>query len=92
MTAAVAAVNNAMSVVGANSSLHNGCLHALKKKTPYAEVPMLNRNAAEELNAAVACFDSLVFPVVEDLPKLINEPLSKIKEALTLVNSGSSEK
>ncbi|KAJ0713834.1 hypothetical protein HanPI659440_Chr13g0482871 [Helianthus annuus] len=91
MTAAVAAVNNAMSVVGVNSGLHNGYLHALKKKTPYAEVPILNRNAAEELNAAVACFDSLVFPVVEDLPKLVNKPLSKIKEALTFANSGSSE-
>ncbi|MFS8034104.1 hypothetical protein Hanom_Chr17g01577281 [Helianthus anomalus] len=92
MTAAVAAVNNAMSAVGVNSGLHNGYLHALKLKTPYAAVPLLNRNAAEELNAAVACFDSLVFPVVEDLPKLINEPLSKIKEALTSANSGSSEK
>ncbi|MFS7916194.1 hypothetical protein Hanom_Chr02g00174251 [Helianthus anomalus] len=61
MTAAVAVVNNAMSAVGVNSGLHNGYLHALKKKTPYAEVPMLNRNAAEELNAAVACFDSLTF-------------------------------
>ncbi|MFS8033375.1 hypothetical protein Hanom_Chr17g01568841 [Helianthus anomalus] len=74
MTAAVAAVNNAMSAVGVNSGLHNGYLYALKKKTPYVEVPMLNRNAAEELNAAVACFDSLIFPVVEDLSKLINEP------------------
>ncbi|KAJ0795371.1 hypothetical protein HanPI659440_Chr04g0149741 [Helianthus annuus] len=91
MTAAVAAVNNAMSAVGVNSGLHNGYLHALKLKTPYAAVPLLNRNAAEELNTAVACFDSLVFPVVEDLPKLINEPLSKIKEALTFASSGSSE-
>ncbi|KAJ0749589.1 hypothetical protein HanLR1_Chr05g0171721 [Helianthus annuus] len=65
MTAAVAAVNNAMSAVGVNSGLHNGYLHALKLKTPYAAVPLLNRNAAEELNAAVACFDSLVFPVVK---------------------------
>ncbi|KAJ0692981.1 hypothetical protein HanPI659440_Chr15g0592041 [Helianthus annuus] len=82
MTAAVAAVNNAMSAVGVNSGLHNGYLHALKKKTPYAEVLMLNRNAVDELNAAVACFDSLTFPVIEDLPKLVNEPLSKIKDAL----------
>ncbi|MFS7973863.1 hypothetical protein Hanom_Chr09g00861651 [Helianthus anomalus] len=92
ITAAMAAVNNAMSAVGVNSGLHNGYLHALKLKIPYAAVPLLNRNAAEELNAAVSCFDSLVFPVVEDLPKLINEPLSKIKEALTFANSGSSEK
>ncbi|MFS8009763.1 hypothetical protein Hanom_Chr14g01289201 [Helianthus anomalus] len=92
MTAVVAAVNNAMSAVGVNFGLHNGYLHALKLKTPYAEVPLLNRNAAEELNAAVACFDSLVFPVIEDLPKLVNEPLFKIKEALTFANSRSSEK
>ncbi|KAJ0433523.1 hypothetical protein HanRHA438_Chr17g0813271 [Helianthus annuus] len=61
MTAAVAALNNAMSVVGVKSGLHNSYFHALKKKTPYAEVPMLNRNAGEELNAAVTCFDSLIF-------------------------------
>ncbi|KAM0055847.1 hypothetical protein Hdeb2414_s0006g00210891 [Helianthus debilis subsp. tardiflorus] len=91
MTAAVAAMNNAMSAVGVNSGLHNSYLHALKLKTPYAAVPLLNRNAAEELNAAVACFDTLVFPVVEDLPRLVNAPLSKIKEALTFANSGSFE-
>ncbi|KAM0064666.1 hypothetical protein Hdeb2414_s0003g00105761 [Helianthus debilis subsp. tardiflorus] len=91
MTVAVAAVNNAMSAVGVNSGLHNGYLRALKLKTPYAAVLLLNRNAAEELNVAVACFDSLVFPVVEDLPKLVNEPLSKIKEALSFANSGTSE-
>ncbi|KAM0003718.1 hypothetical protein Hdeb2414_s0272g00853351 [Helianthus debilis subsp. tardiflorus] len=90
MTAAMAAVNNAMSAVGVNSGLHNGYLHALKLKTPYSEVPLLNHNAAEELNAAVACFDSLTFPVVEDLPKLVNAPLFKIKEALTFASSGSS--
>ncbi|KAJ0713972.1 hypothetical protein HanPI659440_Chr13g0484431 [Helianthus annuus] len=56
ITAVVAAVNNAMSVVGVNSGLQNGYMHALKKKTPYSEVPLLNRNAGEELNAAVACF------------------------------------
>ncbi|KAL9998998.1 hypothetical protein Hdeb2414_s0512g00908181 [Helianthus debilis subsp. tardiflorus] len=90
MTAAVAAVNNAMSSVGVNSGLHNGYFHALKKKTPYADVPMLNRNAAEELNVAVACFDTLKFPVVEDLPKLIHEPLSKIKDALLFASGESS--
>ncbi|KAJ0582075.1 hypothetical protein HanRHA438_Chr04g0191031 [Helianthus annuus] len=92
MTAVVAAVNNAMSAVGVNSGLHNGYLHALKLKTPYSAVPLLNRNAAEELSTAVACFDSLTFPVVEDLPKLIDAPLSKIKEALTFANSESLEK
>ncbi|KAF5778347.1 hypothetical protein HanXRQr2_Chr12g0546401 [Helianthus annuus] len=92
MTAAVAAVNNAMSAVGVNSGLHSGYLHALKLKTPYSEVPLLNRNAAEELNAAVACFDTLTFPVIEDLPRLIDAPLSKIKEALSFACSGSSEK
>ncbi|MFS7966254.1 hypothetical protein Hanom_Chr09g00771691 [Helianthus anomalus] len=80
-----------MSAVGVNSGLHNDYLHALKLKTPYAEVPLLNCNAAEELNAAVVCFHSLVFPVVEDLPKLVHEPLSKIKEALTFANSGPAE-
>ncbi|MFS7947667.1 hypothetical protein Hanom_Chr06g00550941 [Helianthus anomalus] len=90
MTAAVAAVNNAMSVVGVNSGLHNGYLHALKKKTPYAEVPMLSHNAVEELNVEIACFDSLAFPVVEDLPKLINEPLSKIKDTLFFASGESS--
>ncbi|KAJ0795803.1 hypothetical protein HanPI659440_Chr04g0154671 [Helianthus annuus] len=68
MTAAVDAVNNVMSAVGVNSGLQNGYIHALKKKTLYAEVPLLNRNSGEELNAAVACFDSLTFPVIEDLP------------------------
>ncbi|KAJ0704296.1 hypothetical protein HanPI659440_Chr14g0561131 [Helianthus annuus] len=92
ITAAVAAVNNAMSAVGVNSGLHNGYLHALKLKTPYLEVPLLNRNVAEELNAAVACFDTLTFPVIEDLPRLADAPLSKIKEALSFASSGSSEK
>ncbi|KAM0027591.1 hypothetical protein Hdeb2414_s0019g00542001 [Helianthus debilis subsp. tardiflorus] len=82
MIVSVAAINNAMSVVGVNSGLHSGYVHALKKKTPYADVPLLNRNAEEELDAAVACFDSLIFPVMEDLTKLINEPLSEIKKAL----------
>ncbi|MFS7955769.1 hypothetical protein Hanom_Chr07g00646471 [Helianthus anomalus] len=82
MTATVAAVNNAMSAVVINSGLQNGYIHALKKKTPYAEVPLLNRNAEDELNTTVACFDSLIFPVIEDLPKLVNELLSKIKDAL----------
>ncbi|KAM0064280.1 hypothetical protein Hdeb2414_s0003g00101061 [Helianthus debilis subsp. tardiflorus] len=91
MTAAVAAVNNAMSAVSVNFGLHNGYLHALKKKTPYAQVPMLNRNAVEELNAAIACFDSLIFPVVEDLPRLVNEPLSKIKDALFFASGESSK-
>ncbi|MFS8020132.1 hypothetical protein Hanom_Chr15g01411931 [Helianthus anomalus] len=91
MTVAVAVVNNAMSAVGVNSSLHNGYLRALKKKTPYADVPLLNRNAAEELNAAVASFDSLTFPVIEDLPKLVDEPLSKIKDALYFASGISSE-
>ncbi|KAM0032596.1 hypothetical protein Hdeb2414_s0016g00476791 [Helianthus debilis subsp. tardiflorus] len=91
MTAAVVAVNNAMSVVGVNFGLQNGYIHALKKKTPYAEVPLLNRNAGEELNAVVACFDSLTFPVVEDLLKLVNEPLSKIKDALFFVSGESSK-
>ncbi|MFS8026499.1 hypothetical protein Hanom_Chr16g01487461 [Helianthus anomalus] len=50
---------------------------------------MLNRNAGEELNAMITCFNTLVFPVVEDLPKLVNEPLSKIKDALTFASSGS---
>ncbi|MFS7908225.1 hypothetical protein Hanom_Chr01g00080701 [Helianthus anomalus] len=45
MIAAVAALNNAMSVVSVNSGLQNGYIHALKKKTPYAKVPLLNRNA-----------------------------------------------
>ncbi|KAM0022572.1 hypothetical protein Hdeb2414_s0023g00630041 [Helianthus debilis subsp. tardiflorus] len=82
MTVVVNAVNNAMSAVGVNSGLHNGYVHALKKKTPYAEVPLLNRNAEAELNRTIACFDSLTFSVVNDLPKLVNEPLSKIKDAL----------
>ncbi|MFS7966683.1 hypothetical protein Hanom_Chr09g00776671 [Helianthus anomalus] len=90
MTAAVAAVNNAMSAVGVNSGLQNDYIHALKKKTPYAEVPFLKCNAREELNAAVACFDSLTFPVVKDLPKLVNEPLSKIKYAVFFSSCESS--
>ncbi|MFS7921504.1 hypothetical protein Hanom_Chr03g00237541 [Helianthus anomalus] len=92
MTSALLAVNNAMSVVGVNSGLHNGYFHALKKKTPYAEVPMLNRNAAEELDSTVACFDSLTFPVVDDLPNLVNEPLSRIKDAFYFAGGVSPEK
>ncbi|KAJ0803064.1 hypothetical protein HanPI659440_Chr03g0135821 [Helianthus annuus] len=91
MTAAVATVNNAMSAVGVNSDLQNSYIHALKKKTPYAEVALLNRNAGEELNAVVACFDSLTFPVIKDLPKLVNEPLSKIKDALFFASGESSK-
>ncbi|MFS7914368.1 hypothetical protein Hanom_Chr02g00152551 [Helianthus anomalus] len=70
MTVAVAAVNNAMSAKGVNSGVHDGYIHALKKKTPYAEVPLLNQNAEAELNTVVACFDSLTFPVVNDLRSL----------------------
>ncbi|MFS7967515.1 hypothetical protein Hanom_Chr09g00786611 [Helianthus anomalus] len=79
---AVAAMNNAMSAIGINSGLHNGYVHALKKKTPYAEVPLLNRNAEAELNTTITCFESLTFPVVNALPKLVNESLSKIKDAM----------
>ncbi|MFS7929641.1 hypothetical protein Hanom_Chr04g00334971 [Helianthus anomalus] len=92
MTAAVAAVNIVMSAVGINSGLHNRYVHALKKKTPFKDVPMLNRNAAEDLNAAVSCFDTLKFLVVEDLPKLINAPLAEIKKALFFAGGGSPEK
>ncbi|KAJ0435395.1 hypothetical protein HanIR_Chr17g0892851 [Helianthus annuus] len=91
MTATVAAINNAMSAVGVNSGLHSGYVHALKKKTPYADVPLLNHNAKEELDAAIACFDSLAFPVVEDLTKLVNERLSEIKKALFFASGGSSK-
>ncbi|KAJ0715014.1 hypothetical protein HanPI659440_Chr13g0496011 [Helianthus annuus] len=35
MTQVVAAVNNSMSAIGVNSGVHDGYLHALKKKTPY---------------------------------------------------------
>ncbi|KAF5774994.1 hypothetical protein HanRHA438_Chr13g0617351 [Helianthus annuus] len=89
MTVAVAAVNNAMSDVGINSGLQQGYVHALKKKIPFAEVPLLNRNAGEELNTVVANFDSLSFPVIEDLPKLVHEPLSKIKDALYFASGGT---
>ncbi|MFS8025322.1 hypothetical protein Hanom_Chr16g01473591 [Helianthus anomalus] len=91
MTAVVGTVNNAMSAVGVNSGLQNGYIHALKKKTPYAEVPLLNRNAGDELNTTVACFDSLTFPVIEDLLKLVNEPLSRIKDALLFAGGESSK-
>ncbi|KAM0070169.1 hypothetical protein Hdeb2414_s0001g00010131 [Helianthus debilis subsp. tardiflorus] len=90
MTAAVAGVNNAMSVVGINSGLHTGYVHALQKKTPYKEVPLVNRNATEELKAAIVCFDTLKFPVIEDLPKLGDAPLSEIKKALRFANDDSA--
>ncbi|MFS7934437.1 hypothetical protein Hanom_Chr05g00391551 [Helianthus anomalus] len=90
ITAAVSAVNNAMRAVGIYSGLQNGYIHALKKKTPYAEVPLLNRNAEDELNTAFACFDSHTFQVIEDLSKLVNEPLSKIKDALFFASGESS--
>ncbi|MFS7934436.1 hypothetical protein Hanom_Chr05g00391541 [Helianthus anomalus] len=79
-----------MSAVGINSGLQNRYIHALKKKTPYAEVPLLNRNAEDELNTDVACFDSHTFQVIEDLSKLVNEPLSKIKDALFFAGGESS--
>ncbi|KAF5813288.1 hypothetical protein HanRHA438_Chr03g0107601 [Helianthus annuus] len=79
MTQAVAAVNNAMSAIGVNSRVHGGYLHPLKKKkTPYGEVPLINWNAEAELNTAIACFDSLSFPVVSNLSNFVDEPLSKI--------------
>ncbi|KAM0057863.1 hypothetical protein Hdeb2414_s0005g00163441 [Helianthus debilis subsp. tardiflorus] len=90
MTVAVAAVNDAMSSIGVNSGLHQGYVHPLKKKTPYAEVPLLNRNAEADLNTTVACYESLTFPVVNDLPKLINAPLSMIKDALSFAGGESS--
>ncbi|KAF5784297.1 hypothetical protein HanXRQr2_Chr11g0517861 [Helianthus annuus] len=89
MTAAVVGVNNAMSAVGINSGLHAGYVHALQKKIPYKEVPLLNRNATEELKTAIACFDTLKFPVIEDLPKLGDAPLSEIKKALRFANDDS---
>ncbi|KAJ0614896.1 hypothetical protein HanIR_Chr02g0067671 [Helianthus annuus] len=55
MTVVVATVNNDMSAIGVNSGLQNGYIHALKKKTPYAEVPLLNQNAEAELNTTIAC-------------------------------------
>ncbi|KAM0042886.1 hypothetical protein Hdeb2414_s0010g00334981 [Helianthus debilis subsp. tardiflorus] len=91
MTAAVAGVNNAMSAVGINSGLHAGYVHALQKKTPYKEVPLLNRNASEELKTAIVCFDTLKFPVIEDLPKLTDAPLSEIKKALRFANDDSTD-
>ncbi|XP_022004391.1 uncharacterized protein LOC110901949 [Helianthus annuus] len=91
MTAAVAGVNNAMSAVGINSGLHAGYVHALQKKTPFKEVPLLNRNATEELKPAIACFDTLKFPVIEDLPKLGDAPLSEIKKVLRFANADSTD-
>ncbi|KAJ0580097.1 hypothetical protein HanHA300_Chr04g0125341 [Helianthus annuus] len=91
MTVAIASVNNAMSAVGVNSGVQGGYIHALKKKTPYGEVPLINRNAEAELNTAIACFDSLTFPVVNDLSKLVNEPLSKFKDALFFAGGASSK-
>ncbi|KAM0055018.1 hypothetical protein Hdeb2414_s0006g00201261 [Helianthus debilis subsp. tardiflorus] len=91
MTVAVAAINNAMSAIGVNSRVHGGYLHALKKKTPYGEVPLINRNAEAELNTVIACFDSLTFLVVNDLPKLVNEPLSKINDTLFFTGGASSK-
>ncbi|KAJ0586851.1 hypothetical protein HanIR_Chr04g0156481 [Helianthus annuus] len=91
MTAAVAGVNNAMSAVGINSGLHSGYVHALQKKTPFKEIPLLNRNATEELKVAVACFDTLKFPVIEDLPKLSDAPLPEIKKALRFASDDSTD-
>ncbi|MFS7946652.1 hypothetical protein Hanom_Chr06g00538881 [Helianthus anomalus] len=90
MTVVVAAVNNAMSSIGVNSGLQQGYVHVLKKKTPYSKVPLLNRNAKADLKTAVDSYESLTFPVMNDLPKLINAPLPKIKEALFLVGGESS--
>ncbi|KAM0071354.1 hypothetical protein Hdeb2414_s0001g00024101 [Helianthus debilis subsp. tardiflorus] len=61
MIQAVAMVNNAMSAIGVNTGVHGGYLHTLKKKTPYGEVPLPNRNAEAELNTAIADFDTLTF-------------------------------
>ncbi|KAJ0668679.1 hypothetical protein HanPI659440_Chr17g0692311 [Helianthus annuus] len=82
MTQAVAAVNNAMIAIDVNSGVQGGYVHALQKKPPYGKVPLINRNVEAELNTAITCFESLSFPVVNDLSTLVNEPLSKIQEAL----------
>ncbi|MFS7949291.1 hypothetical protein Hanom_Chr06g00569821 [Helianthus anomalus] len=91
MTQVVAAVNNAMSAIGVNSGVHGGYLHALKKKTPYEEVSLINRIAEAELNTVIACFDSLNFPVVNNLSKFMNEPLPKIQEALLFKKKSAAE-
>ncbi|MFS7930503.1 hypothetical protein Hanom_Chr04g00345071 [Helianthus anomalus] len=75
MTQVVDAVNNAMSAIGVITGVHGGYLHALKKKTPYGEVPLLYRNAEAELNTAIACFDTLSFSLINNLPNLVDEPL-----------------
>ncbi|KAM0046644.1 hypothetical protein Hdeb2414_s0009g00318921 [Helianthus debilis subsp. tardiflorus] len=90
MTATMAAVNNAMSSIRVNTSLHQGYVLALKKKTPYVEVPLLNQNAEADQNTAVSCYESLTFQVVNDLPKLINATLSMIKDALFFAGGESS--
>ncbi|KAJ0771655.1 hypothetical protein HanPI659440_Chr07g0271561 [Helianthus annuus] len=84
MTQAVAAVNNAMSALGVNTRVHGGYVHALKRKTPYGEVPLLNKDAEAQLDldAAVSNFDSLWFPLVDNLAALVNEPLPQIQEDL----------
>ncbi|MFS7970104.1 hypothetical protein Hanom_Chr09g00817061 [Helianthus anomalus] len=65
-------MNNVMSAISVNSGLQNGYVHALNKKTPYAEVPLLNQNAEADLNT------------------LVNELLSKIKDALFFAGGESS--
>ncbi|KAM0070115.1 hypothetical protein Hdeb2414_s0001g00009541 [Helianthus debilis subsp. tardiflorus] len=91
MTVAVPVVNNSMSAIGFNSGVQGRYIHALKKMTPYRKVPLINRNAEAELRIAIACFDSLTFPVVNDLPNLVNEPLLKIKDALFFAGGASAK-
>ncbi|KAF5782013.1 hypothetical protein HanRHA438_Chr11g0503241 [Helianthus annuus] len=92
MTQAVVAVNNAMSAIGVNSGVHEGYVHALKNKTPYGQVPLLNRNVEAELNTAIACFDTLSFSLINSLPNLVDEPLPCIQEALIFKEENVEDK
>ncbi|MFS8031461.1 hypothetical protein Hanom_Chr17g01546191 [Helianthus anomalus] len=80
-----------MSTVGVNIGVHESYVHALKKKTPYGEVSLLNRDAYAQLDATVSNFDFLRFPLVDDLAALVNEPLPRIQKSIGFKEENPNE-
>ncbi|KAJ0791723.1 hypothetical protein HanOQP8_Chr01g0009051 [Helianthus annuus] len=79
----VAAMNNAISAVGLNVGVNGGYVHALYKKTPFGDVPLLTKDANQQSNQAIQEFDNLSFPFIESLVALVEELIPRIQKLLT---------
>ncbi|KAJ0808871.1 hypothetical protein HanPI659440_Chr01g0008211 [Helianthus annuus] len=79
----VAPMNNDISAVGLNVGVKGGYIHALHKKTPFADVPLLTKDANQQSNQAIQEFDNLSFPFIESLVALVEELIPRIQELLT---------